>query len=291
MDNINGSSIYAKLEYFNPMSLSVKDRPATYMLEGAIKRGEVTSDVVFIEASSGNLGIAYGKAVRFLGLRAIIVIPSIVGEETYRRLKDSGATVERTPDGYCPRRDERDGALVRVKDMFLETPNRIWLNQYSNPDNIRAHEEGTGPEIWEQTKGRVKKIALGAGTGGSIVGITRCLKKQNPDIESVIVTPQKNHHIHGLRNFEESLEPQIIRSNKDLFDDRMKVSDQNALETTKYLWRKGYPVGTSSGLNYFAAREIAKEKRCSFIVTLFPDVWYNSFKLMQNYVVERQSAI
>jgi len=256
------------------------------MLEGAIKRGEVTSDdVVFIEASSGNLGIAYGNAGKFLGLKIMIVIPSIVGEETYRRIKDTGAIVEKTPDGYCPRRDETDGALVKVKDMFLDDPNKIWLNQYSNPDNIRAHEEGTGSEIWKQTKEKVKKIVLGAGTGGSIVGITRYLKEQNPDVESVIVTPQKNHHIHGLRNFEESLEPQIIRRNKNLIDDWMEISDKNAFEATKYLWKKGYPVGTSSGLNYFAARKITKENRNSLVVTLFPDIWYNSFKLMQNYVV------
>jgi len=256
------------------------------MLEGAIKRGEIISDnVVFIEASSGNLGIAYGNAGRFFGLKITIVIPSIVGEETYRRIKESGATVEKTPDGYCPRRDEQDGAIVKVKDMFLEDPNKIWLDQYSNADNIRAHEEGTGPEIWKQTKGKVKRIVLGAGTGGSIVGIARYVKRQSLDVQSVIATPQKDHHIHGLRNFEESLEPAIIRRNKNLIDDWMEIADKDAFETTKYLWEKGYPVGTSSGLNYFAARKIAKENRSSLIVTLFPDTWYNSFKLMQNYVV------
>ncbi len=286
IDNVNGSSIYAKLEYYNPLSHSVKDRPAVYMLEGAIKQGLITSEnSTFVEASSGNLGIAYGEAGKFLGLKTLIVIPSVVGEETFRRIKETGTAVEITPDGYCPLRNERDGAIAKVKDMFLNDSDKIWLDQYSNQDNLRAHIEGTGPEIWNQTEKEVTDIVMGVGTGGSMMGITLYLKSEKPEVKSVAVQPQKNHHIQGLRNFQESLEPAIVRKNRDSIDDWLEVSDKETFETAKYLWKKGYPVGTSSGLNYFAARKIAKKNKNSIIVTLFPDTWRNSFRLMQNYIL------
>jgi len=286
IDNVNGSSIYAKLEYYNPLSHSVKDRPAVYMLEAAIKQGLVTSkNSTFVEASSGNLGIAYGKAGKFLGLKTLIVIPSVVGEKTFRRISQTGTAVEKTPDGYCPLRNERDGAIAKVKDMFLDDPNKIWLDQYSNQNNLQAHIEGTGPEIWNQTEKEVTNIVLGVGTGGTMVGITRYLKAENPEIESVAVQPQANHHIQGLRNFSESLEPEIVRRNRDAIDDWIKVSDADAFEATEYLWNKGYLVGTSSGLNYFAARKIAKENRGSTVVTLFADTCLNSFKLTQDHIM------
>jgi len=286
IDNVNGSSIYAKLEYYNPLSHSVKDRPAVYMLEAAIKQGLVTSEnSTFVEASSGNLGIAYGKAGKFLGLKTLIVIPSVVGEKTFKRISATGTAVEKTPDGYCPLRNERDGAITKVKDMFLDDPNKIWLDQYSNQNNLRAHIEGTGPEIWHQSQKEVTNVVLGVGTGGTMVGISRYLKAENPEIGSVAVQPQENHHIQGLRNFSESLEPELVRRNRDAIDDWIKVSDADAFEATEYLWRKGYLVGTSSGLDYFAARKIAKENKGSTVVTLFPDTCLNSFKLTQDYIM------
>lgn len=285
IDNVNGSSIYAKLEYYNPLSYSVKDRPAVYMIESAIKQGLVSSKkVVFIEASAGNFGIAYGRVGSFLGLKTLIVVPNVVSENTFKRLSKAGASVEKTPDGYCPRRNERDGALAKVKDMYLDDSNKIWLDQYSNKDNLRAHLEGTGPEIWKQTKGKVTNVVLGVGTGGSMAGITCYLKSENPELKSVAVQPQKNHHVQGLRNLEESFEPSIIRNNRDSIDDWIEVSDKESFESTKYLWRKGYFVGTSSGLNYFAARRIAKKNKGSIVVTLFADTCLNSFKLVQQYI-------
>jgi cysteine synthase B len=286
IDNVNGSSIYAKLEYYNPLSHSVKDRPAVYMLEGAIQQGLVKSEnATFVEASSGNLGIAYGCAGKFLGLKTLIVIPSVVGKKAFERIRETGATVEKTPDGYCPRRNERDGAIAKVKDMYLDDSNKIWLDQYSNQNNLRAHMEGTGPEIWNQIDEKITNIVLGVGTGGSLVGITRYLKVENPAVESVAVQPQKNHHIQGLRNFQESLEPSIVRKNRRLIDNWIEVGDEESFEATEYLWRKGYLVGTSSGLNYAAARRIAKKNKGSTVVTLFPDTCLNSFKLIQEHIL------
>jgi cysteine synthase B len=286
IDNVNGSSIYAKLEYYNPLSHSVKDRAAVYMLEGAIKQGLVTSEnATFVEASSGNLGIAYGHAGKFLGLKTLIVIPSVIGKKTFERIAETGATVEKAPDGYCPRRNERDGAIAKVKDMYLDDSNKIWLDQYSNQDNLRAHMEGTGPEIWNQIQEKITSIVLGVGTGGSLVGITKYLRVEDPEVKSIAVQPQENHHIQGLRNFKESLEPEILRKNRNLIDSWIEVSDEESFEATKYLWRKGYLVGTSSGLNYVAARRIAKQSKGSTIVTLFPDTCLNSFKLTQEHIL------
>ena len=290
IDNVNGNPISAKLEYYNPLSHSVKDRPAIYMFEGAIKKGIPNlEETIFIEASSGNFGIAYGLVGRFLGLKTMIVIPSVVGKETFNRVQKSGAIVEKTPDGYCPRRNERDGAIVKVKDLWLKDPKKEFLNQYNNADNIRAHFEGTGPEIWKQTNGKVKMVVMGAGTGGSIVGIAKYLKKMNPKIKCVAVQPQMNHHIQGLRNYQESLEPEIIQKNRDLIDDWVEVSDKEALLATEYLWRRGFYVGTSSGLNFIATKKIAQKHKNLNLVTLFPDTGLNSFKLMQKNILTRLS--
>ena len=290
IETVNGNPISAKLEYYNPLSHSVKDRPAIYMFEGAIKKGIPNlEETIFIEASSGNFGIAYGLAGRFLGLKTMIVIPSVVGKTTFNRVQKSGAIVEKTPDGYCPRRNERDGAIVKVKDLWLKDPKKEFLNQYNNADNIRAHFESTGPEIWKQTNGKVKMVVMGAGTGGSIVGIARYLKKMNPKIKCVAVQPQMNHHIQGLRNYQESLEPEIIQKNRDLIDDWVEVSDKEAFLATEYLWRRGFYVGSSSGLNYFAAKKIARKHKNLNLVTLFPDTGLNSFKLLQRNILKRLS--
>ena len=290
LEKVNGNPINVKLEYYNPLSHSVKDRPAICMFEGAIKKGNPNlEETIFIEASSGNFGIAYGLAGQFLGLKTMIVIPSVVGKETFNRVQKSGAIVEKTPDGYCPRRNERDGAIVKVKDLWLKDPKKEFLNQYNNADNIRAHFEGTGPEIWKQTKGKVKMIVMGAGTGGSIIGIAQYLKKMNPKIKCVAVQPQKNHHIQGLRNYQESLEPEIIQKNRNLIDDWIEVSDTQAFLATEYLWRRGFYVGTSSGLNFIAAKKIAQKHKKLNLVTLFPDTGFNSFKLLQKNILTRLS--
>ena len=132
-------------------------------------------------------------------------------------------------------------------------------------------------------------IIMGAGTGGSIVGIAKYLKKMNPKIKCVAVQPQKNHHIQGLRNYQESLEPEIIQKNRDLIDDWIEVSDAEAFLATEYLWRRGFYVGTSSGLNFIATKKIAQKHKNLNLVTLFPDTGLNSFKLMQSNILSRLS--
>jgi cysteine synthase B len=257
------------------------------MITGPLERGEIhlTKDVIWIEASSGNLGIAYGKIGRILGLKTMVVTPSIVGGTTFKRIVEYSPLSERTPGGYCPR-GERDGALKKVLDTWMTDPEKyVWRDQYSNEDNLRAHKETTGPEIWNQTNGKVTTLVVATGTGGTIIGSGAYLKTQDPEIELVGVQPQLNHHVQGVRNYKESMKPLILEGHEDLIDEWVDVDDAETFEATKMLWRKGYPVGTSSGLNYAASRKIAKERRNSLITTVFPDTFLNSFKLMQKYLL------
>jgi cysteine synthase B len=283
---LNGNRIHAKLEQFNPFSHSVKDRPAAYMLTGPLERGEIRcpQEKIWIEASSGNLGIAYGQIGRYLGLETMIVLPSIVGEPTLTRVRESASHYEVTPDGYCPR-GENDGALKRVADIWLSEEGKYeFRDQYSSIDNIRAHEETTGPEIWRQTGGKVTTLVLAPGTGGTIIGSARYLKTKNPDIEIIAVKPERGHHIQGIRNFEDSMKSVIFKDNEDLIDRWIEVEDREALECTIDLWREGCHVGTSSGINYAAARKIAKEGKRRVITTLFPDSDVNSRHIVHEYL-------
>jgi cysteine synthase B len=272
IDTVNGNKVLSKLEYLNPFSQSVKDRPAAYMLTGPLERGEIDprEEKIWIEASSGNLGIAYGKIGSYLGLETFIVVPSVTDEKTLDRLRESVSRYMVTPGGYCPR-GERDGAIKMVADIWMEDPEKYeFRDQYSSRDNLLAHEETTGPEFWEQTDGRITHLVLAPGSGGTIIGSARFLKSQNPDIKIIAVQPQIDHQIHGVRNFEESMKSIIFKDNEDLIDGWVDVSDKEAFRAMEELWRGGYPGGTSSGLNYAAARKIAKEEGNAVIVTMFP---------------------
>lgn len=285
IESVNGNNILAKIESFNPFSGSVKDRAAAFMLTGPLERGEIKTpqDKIWIEASSGNLGIAYGKIGKYLGLKTMIVLPSIVGETTIDRVKENATYYEITPDGYCPN-SEKDGAIRRVADIWMDEIEKYeFRDQYSSLDNIRAHEETTGPEIWQQTKKKITTLVLAPGTGGTIIGTARYLKRKNPDIEIIAVQPQKGHHIQGVRNFEDSMKSVIFKDNEELIDEWVTVDDHEAIEATLDLWEKGYMVGTSSGLNFASARKVASERKNKAIVTIFPDSDLNSRQLVKGY--------
>jgi cysteine synthase B len=286
MEKIKDNHLFAKLEYYNPFSQSVKDRTAAYLLTGPITRGEINpvEDKIWIEASSGNLGIAYGKIGTYLGLKTHIVVPSIVGEATYNRVKGSALTCEITPGGYCPR-GEKDGAIRRVVDIWMsDTDKFVFLDQYSNSDNIYAHEVTTGPEFWQQTHGEITTLVLGVGTGGTIIGSAKYLKSENPDIRIIAVKPKIGNHVQGVRNYEESMKPIVFQDYESLVDGWVEVSDKEAFDATAYLWKHGFKVGTSSGLNYAATRKIAKITRGEKIGTLFPDSHMNSSQIVSQYI-------
>ncbi len=213
IETVNGNRIHAKLEHLNPFSGSVKDRAAAYMLTGPLERGEINllEEKVWIEASSGNLGIAYGKIGSYLGIETYIVVPSVTDEETLEILKDSVSRFMVTPGGYCPR-GERDGAIKMVADIWMDDPKKFeFRDQYRSRDNIRAHVETTGPEFWRQTEGEITHLVLAPGTGGTIIGSARFLKSRNPEVKVIAVQPQMDHKIQGVRNFEESMKSIISR--------------------------------------------------------------------------------
>lgn len=270
IETVNGNRIHAKLEHLNPFSGSVKDRAAAYMLTGPLERGEIDplEEKVWIEASSGNLGIAYGKIGSYLGIETYIVVPSVTDEETLEILKESASHYMVTPGGYCPR-GERDGAIKMVADIWMDEPMKYeFRDQYRSRDNIRAHVETTGPEFWRQTEGEITHLA--PGTGGTIIGSARYLKSLNPEVTVIAVQPQRDHKIQGVRNFEESMKSIIFKDNEEIVDGWVHVSDEEAFQAMEGLWREGYPVGSSSGLNYAAAMKVAKGEEDAVIATLFP---------------------
>ena len=272
IDTVNGNRIHAKLENLNPFSGSVKDRAAAYMLTGPLERGEINplEEKVWIEASSGNLGIAYGKIGSYLGIETYIVVPSVTDEETLEILKESVSHFMVTPGGYCPR-GERDGAIKMVADIWMDDPKKYeFRDRYRSRDNIRAHVETTGPEFWGQTMGEITHLVLAPGTGGTIIGSARFLKSRNPEVKIIAVQPQMDHKIQGVRNFEESMKSIIFKDNEELIDGWVHVSDGEAFRAMEGLWHEGYSVGSSSGLNYAAARKIAKDEEDTVIATLFP---------------------
>ena len=272
LDTVNGNRIHAKLEHLNPFSGSVKDRAAAYMLTGPLERGEIDplEEKVWIEASSGNLGIAYGKIGAYLGIETYIVVPSVTDEDTLEILKESVSHYMVTPGGYCPR-GERDGAMKMVADLWMDDRKKYeFRDQYRSHDNIRAHVETTGPEFWRQTQGEITHLVLAPGTGGTIIGSARYLKSLNPDVKVIAVQPQMDHKIQGVRNFEESMKSIIFKDNEEIIDGWVHVSDKEAFQSMKSLWREGYLVGSSSGLNYAAAKKVAKDEEDAEIATLFP---------------------
>src|SRR5512134_1397258 len=198
-------AIFAKLEWMNPFG-SIKDRTARYLLEGLRRDGRLDGKSI-VEPTSGNTGIALVALANLSGVPCTITIPSGAPEEKITLLRLLGAEVWPTPDDLCPIDHPKDGAIALARSFVTAEATRdeyVMPNQYENPHNVRAHYETTGPEIWEQTEGRVTHFFAGYGTCGTLTGVGRYLKEQNPSIRVVAVEPQRNHKLPGLKNFKES---------------------------------------------------------------------------------------
>jgi cysteine synthase len=238
---------YLKLEWFNPFG-SVKDRTARYLLEGMRARGELDGREL-VEATSGNTGIALAALAALERVGLTVTIPSGVPQEKLVLLRMLGATVMPTPDDLCPVDNPRDGAIALARAV-AESPAHagryVMPNQYANPDNVRAHYETTGPEIWEQTEGRVRVFVAGYGTCGTITGVGRFLKEQDPSIRIVAVEPQPGHRLPGLKNLQEAKVPEIL--DRSVIDDVVRVPDGPAYAMAKRLFREeALIVGPSTG--------------------------------------------
>jgi len=258
--------VYLKLEWFNPFG-SIKDRTSLFLLRGMLERGELDGKEL-VEPSSGNTGLALAALAALLGKKLTVTIPDGVPEEKKVLLRMLGAEVWTTPDDLCPVDHPKDGAIALAHSMVQSEPGRFAMpNQYENPDNVRAHYETTGPEIWQQTEGRVAWFFAGYGTCGTLTGVARYLKERNPAVRVVAVEPQKGHRIPGLKNLEESRTPAIL--DRRLIDEVVRVPDGPAYAMTKRLFREeGLIVGPSTGAIVHAAATAGRE---GVAVTISPD--------------------
>jgi cysteine synthase A/cysteine synthase B len=242
-----GLEAYLKLEWMNPFG-SIKDRTALYLLEGMRQRGEIEGREL-VEATSGNTGIALAALAALDGIPLTVTIPSGVPEEKLVLLRMLGATVMPTPDELCPVDNPRDGAIALAR-AIAESPRNAGRyampDQYANPDNVRAHYETTGPEIWDQTEGRVRVFVAGYGTCGTITGVGRFLKERDPSVRVVAVEPQRGHRLPGLKNLEEAKAPAIL--DRSVIDEVVRVDDEPAYAMAQRLFREeGLMVGPSTG--------------------------------------------
>jgi cysteine synthase len=255
----NAFPLYLKLEWLNPFG-SIKDRTASFLLAGLEERGELDGKEI-VEPSSGNTGIALAALAALMGKKLTVTIPDGVPEEKKLLLRMLGAEVWPTPDDLCPVDHPKDGAIALARSLAASGGGEVYVmpNQYENRDNVRAHYETTGPEIWRQTEGRVRYFFAGFGTCGTLTGVAKYLKEQNPEVEIIAIEPQKGHRLPGLKSFEEAKVPSILE--RELIDHVIRVDDEPAYEVTKRLFREeGLIVGPSTGAIVHAAAEFGAER-------------------------------
>jgi cysteine synthase B len=270
----NNIKVYAKLEWCNPFG-SVKDRPAYWMIKDAEKRGILHKDKsIIIEPTSGNTGIALTGIARLLGYNIEIVIPEKVSEETKNILRTLGAKLYETTDDLCPRVGVgTDQSISLATAIAKARPNIYYMpNQYENDANFRAHYEGTGPEIWRDTNGKITHFVSGAGTGGTITGVGTYLKETNKNIKVIAVQPQKNHLIQGLRNYEESSMPILFKRRQDVVDEWYTITNKESFDMIRELYYKEkLLVGPSTGCVMAAVNKLIKSIEKGLIVAIFAD--------------------
>lgn len=285
-----GLSTWLKLEWMNPFG-SIKDRTARFLLEGLQESGHLDGKEI-VEPTSGNTGIALVALANLLGVRSTITVPDGVPKEKQDLLRLLGAKVWATPDDLCPIDHPKDGAiaLARSIDLDANTGHRFVMpNQYENPDNIRAHYETTGPEIWRQTAGKVRYVFAGYGTCGTLTGIGRYLKEQNPDVRVIAIEPQRGHRLPGLKNFAESKKPCIL--DESVIDDVVRVDDGPAYDMTIRLIREeSLFVGPSTGAIIHAVSQYKGiDGACAVAVS--PDSVFKYVSYLAEYLETRPELI
>jgi len=255
--------VLAKLEGNNPAG-SVKDRPALSMIRHAEARGEIRPGDTLIEATSGNTGIALAMAAAIKGYRMVLIMPENMSVERRAVMKAFGAEII-----LVSREEGMEGARDLAKSMEAEGRGRV-LDQFSNPDNPRAHYEGTGPEIWRDTGGRITHFVSAMGTTGTIMGTSRYLKEQDPAVEIVGVQPEEGASIPGIRRWPEAYLPSIYEPLR--VDRIIDVGQEEAERTTRELAsREGIFCGISSGGAIAAALRLSRTVENAVIVTIICD--------------------
>ncbi|MFL9610447.1 cysteine synthase CysM [Methylobacillus sp. Pita2] len=257
------NTILLKLEGNNPAG-SVKDRPALSMIKRAEARGDIKPGDTLIEATSGNTGIALAMVAAMRGYKMVLVMPDNQSVERRQSMKAYGAELVLTP---------RDGGMELARDVATKLQAEgegIVLDQFANQDNPLAHYEGTGPEIWRDTAGKITHFVSSMGTTGTIMGTSRYLKEQNPDIRIVGVQPDEGAQIPGIRKWPEEYLPKIYDAKR--VDELIYVSQADAEKTTRKLAeQEGIFAGISSGGALYAALQLSKRVENAVIVSIVCD--------------------
>ena len=272
-NNITDATVLVKLEYLNPAG-SVKDRIALHMIEAAEKEGKLKPGGTIIEPTSGNTGIGLAAVAAAKGYKAVLTLPETMSVERRKLLQAYGAQLVLT-DGAKGMK----GAIEKAEELQASTPGAIILGQFENPANPAIHRATTGPEIWEDTDGKVDIFVAGVGTGGTITGVGGYLKEKNPAVRVVAVEPESSPVLsggasvaHKIQGIGAGFVPEVLDTN--VYDEIIKVSNEDAFTAGRAIAvQEGVLVGISSGAALYAATELAKrpENKGKTIVALLPD--------------------
>jgi cysteine synthase B len=268
--------LYAKAEWLNPGG-SVKDRAALNIVKYGEISGALTRDKIILDSTSGNTGIAYAMIGAAMGYRVKLFMSQNVSPEHVAILRALGADI-----GFTDPQEGSDGAMMAVRDLYAREPEGYFYgDQYNNPANWQAHYQGTGVEIWHQTRGTITHFVAGLGTSGTFVGTGRRLKQYNPAIRLIALQPDAAiHKLEGLKHMDSAIKPGIYDAA--LADDHLDISTEAAQAMARRLAREeGYMVGTSSGAALVGAlrvaEDLAKSGQAGVVVTLLPD---NAYKYL-----------
>lgn len=267
------ADVLAKLEYFNPAG-SVKDRIAKEMIQDALEKGLINENTTLIEPTSGNTGIGLSAVATALNLKIIITMPETMSVERRNLMKAYGAELVLTPGS-----EGMKGAIAKAKELASQIENSFIPGQFENPANPTAHYKTTGPEIYEQTEGKVDIFVAGVGTGGTISGIGKYLKEKNPEVKVVAVEPASSPVLstgkggtHKIQGIGAGFVPETLDTK--IYDEIITVENEDAFAIGKEMAKtEGILVGISSGAALYAAKELAKreENAGKTIVVLLPD--------------------